>query len=167
MPEAPRVGCAMDGIATDVYYLEGGCEVAIFTMSNRERPEKSRRDCFVTSLLAKTASWRCGSLRTCGNELPWRPCERSAASSLWGLLSQSSEMARKCIILLEEAQISYCRRLDRPYLRLTEFFLPIVCHEPANSCNPKAPYTLLFYAYIRDKNFSKQLKQSRLARFSL
>ena len=24
VPEAPRVGCAMDGMATDVYYLKGG-----------------------------------------------------------------------------------------------------------------------------------------------
>ena len=119
-----------------------------FTQSNRERPEKSRRDCFVTPLLAKTASWPCGSKRTCGNELPWRPCERSAASSLWGLLSQSSEMARKCIILLEEAQISYCRRLDRPYLHLIEFSLPIAYHEPANSCNPKALYILLFSYFM-------------------
>ena len=37
MPEAPRVGCAMDGMATDVYCLEGGLRVKIEQENRRRR----------------------------------------------------------------------------------------------------------------------------------
>ena len=42
MPEAPRVGCAMDGMATDVYCLEGGYEVTRFTQRIREKARGNR-----------------------------------------------------------------------------------------------------------------------------
>ena len=32
--EVPNAGCAMDGMASDVYYLKGGFEVTIFTIQD-------------------------------------------------------------------------------------------------------------------------------------